>query len=302
MTTAIAKQSPGDNLVVAVQQGLDGQRPRLQAYLERMHGDEDRFRMTVLQAVTTTPALMTCSANSIVVAALEAAQLGLEPTGILGGAYMVPYNNRKKGTREAKLIVGYRGYIDLLRRAAEVRSIEARVVYEEDDFEARFGTDQLLRHRPWYLADKEASGPRAAVYWLARLVDGTQQFDVLTIDEIEKARKSSRAADDGPWTTWYDEMAKKTAIRRAVKTLPLSVWEARRAVQLEDEAEQEAVRVGPAEGKKEGSSSRDRAVALLAGQAPAEDEDPGKDTSEGDSDGSGRPDAPDDDGLPAMKP
>lgn len=272
-TTAVAKTTPGDRLVAAVQKGLDGQRPRLESYLSKMHGDEDRFRMTVLQAVTTTPALMTCSATSIVVAALEAAQLGLEPTGILGGAYLVPYENRKKRIREAKLIVGYRGYIDLLRRAAEVRSIEARVVYENDDFEVRFGTGQFLRHVPWYMVGAEESGSRKAVYWIARLANGAEQFDVLTMAEIEKVRKGSRAADKGPWVDYYDEMAKKTAIRRAVKTLPISVWEARRAVQLEDEAEEGASRAA-AEARGEqagiGGSARDRAVALLQGGAAEE--------------------------------
>lgn len=269
-TTAVATTGPRDALIAAVQKGLDGQKPRLEAYLAKMHGDEDRFRMTVLQAVTTTPALMTCSASSIVVAALEAAQLGLEPTGILGGAYMVPYENRKKRTREAKLIVGYRGYIDLLRRAAEVRSIEARVVYEHDDFEVRFGTGQFLRHVPWYLRGEEAAGDRHVVYWIARLQNGDEQFDVLPMSEIEKARKSSKAADKGPWVEWYDEMAKKTAIRRAVKTLPISVWEARRAVQLEDEAEEEAARTAAAAARVAGSTSRDRAVALLQGKDPDE--------------------------------
>ncbi len=54
-------------------------------------------------------------------------------------------------------------------------------------------------------------------------------------EEIEKVRKRSKAASDGPWVTDWDEMAKKTVIKRHAKLAPLSV-EFQRAVALEDRA------------------------------------------------------------------
>lgn len=302
-STAITLRAKTEQLVERVQQGLDAQAPRLQAYLAKLQGDPDRFRSTVLQAVATTPALVDCTPSSIVLAALDAAQLGLEPTGILGGAYMLPYKNREKRVIEAKLIVGYRGYIDLIHRAGAVESIEARVVYEGDEFEVEFGTQKKIRHVPYFLVGHE-QGARRCVYWIAETAHETQ-FDVLPMAEIEKARKSSKSADRGPWIEWYDEMAKKTAIRRAVKILAISVYEARRAVQLEDEAEESSEPIARVAGTN-GSSARDRAVALLDGgeresapndiatQGTAGDEPPPEspaspDTSEQESSRSGRP-------------
>ena len=261
---ALALRERKKELLSKVEKGLDAQTPRLQAYLAKLQGDPDRFRSTVLQAVSTTPTLLECTPNSIVIAALEAAQLGLEPTGILGGAYMLPYRNRDAGTTEAKLIVGYRGYIDLIHRAGAVKSIEARVVYEGDLFEVEYGTAKRIRHVPYFLVGNDA-GDRRCVYWIAETANETQ-FDVLPMTEIEKARRSSKSKDRGPWIDWYDEMAKKTAIRRAVKILAISVYEARRAVQLEDEAEETAAPI-QANVEKPSATARDRAVALLDGDS-----------------------------------
>ncbi len=306
---ALAVREQKRELLQKVEASLDQQMPRLTAYLSKMHGDPDRFRSTVLQAVSTTPTLLECTPNSIVIAALEAAQLGLEPTGILGGAYMLPYRNRDAGTTEAKLIVGYRGYIDLIHRAGSVKSIEARVVYEGDLFEVEYGTTKRIRHVPYFLVGKE-QGDRRCVYWIAEM-PGETQFDVLPMSEIEKARKSSKSRDRGPWIEWYDEMAKKTAIRRAVKILAISVYEARRAVQLEDEAEEMAAPIQASVEKPAGGSARDRAVALLdggdderpAGQRVAgEEQAPAEETTDESSAASdadnGRPSASDEDPPP----
>jgi recombination protein RecT len=247
-----------------VQKGLEDRQATLAAYLEKQNISPERFRKTVVQAISQNRKLALSTPTSLIFATLDAAQLGLEPTGILGGAWIVPYWSSKLGAYEAKLIVGYRGYIDLLRRSGEVETIEARVVYKGDEFDVSYGTEQRIRHVPYFLRDEE-SGERVGAYWIARLRGGGIQFDVLPISDIEKARKSSRAADGGPWTEWYDPMAQKTAIRRAVSTLPISVFEARRAVQLENEAEEHADPEVRVEGGAPKKTARDRAVALLAG-------------------------------------
>lgn len=313
-STALALKEKTAAVVREVGRALEAQTPTLAAYLAKLHGDPDRFRMTVLQAISTTPALANCTPKSIVLAALEAAQLGLEPTGILGGGWMVPYKNSATHALEAKFIVGYRGYIDLVHRAGTVKSIEARVVYDGDAFEVEYGTQKKIRHVPYFLIDKP-QGDRRCVYWVAEMANETQ-FDVLPMSEIEKARKSSKMADRGAWIEWYDEMAKKTAIRRAVKILAISVYEARRAVQLEDEAEESAEPVvARVSSGTNGHSARDRAVALLDGGDPSEpaavqgqqgseagaEDAAATDAGEGSDDRGGRPVTSDEDeGLPDL--
>lgn len=44
----------------------------------------------------------------------------------------------------------------------------------------------------------------------------------MSLGEIEKVRKVSRAATNGPWVEWWEEMARKTVLRRLSKRLPMS--------------------------------------------------------------------------------
>ena len=79
-------------------------------------------------------------------------------------------------------------------------------------------------------------GDMIATYAVARLRDGGAQFEWLWKREVDSIRASSRAGNSGPWVTHYDEMAKKTALRRLCKLLPTSP-ELTRAVALDEQAE-----------------------------------------------------------------
>ncbi len=53
------------------------------------------------------------------------------------------------------------------------------------------------------------------------MTDGTEMFDTMSVEEIEKIRKRAPSAkSSSPWDTDYVEMAKKTLIRRAFKMIP----------------------------------------------------------------------------------
>ena len=156
---------------------------------------------------------------------------------------------------KVQFLVGYRGLLDLARRSGSVQAVEARVVYEKDAFKYAFGLKPLLEHIP---ATEEDRGAVAFVYAVVHLRDGTPQWDVMSRGEIEAHRKQySRAATDGPWITSWDEMAKKTVLRRVLKLCPASV-ELQRAVALDERAEAGVVDDEPAE---------DGAAAGEAGQA-----------------------------------
>jgi len=159
--------------------------------------------------------LLECSAASILQCVVTASQLGLEPGGPLGHAYLVPY----KGV--ATFIVGYRGLVELVRRSGTVTAFSAHIVYEKDEFSVELGTVGCIVHRPYLGA--EPPGPVVAAYAVARFTDGSMQFDVMTRAQVDGIRKRSRASANGPWVTDYEEMAKKTVARRLCKYLPMAV-------------------------------------------------------------------------------
>ena len=195
------------------------------------HLSVDRMVRIAMTEIRRTPQLLKADPASLFGAVIQAAQLGLEP-GINGQAYLVPFRNGRTGRIEVQFIPGYKGLMDLARRSGKVKKIVARVVREGDEFEYQLGTNEFIRHIP-------RSGPDAkavAAYAVAVLEDGTEQFEVMLREEIDRIRQRSKAANSGPWATDYEEMAKKTVARRLCKYLPASV-ELSHAVALDEVAE-----------------------------------------------------------------
>lgn len=203
------------------------------------HMTPDRLARVALTEIRKNPKLAQCDQHSFMAAIMQCAQLGLEPGNALGHAYILPFDKRKKvngrwevvGT-DATLIIGYRGMLDLARRSGQILSIEARAVYDSDTFHVAFGLNPDLKHEPnWDVADR---GELRFVYAVAKLKDGGTQFEVMSRPQVEAVRDESqgwqsarRYAKDGavnsPWASHFEEMAKKTVLRRLFKYLPISI-------------------------------------------------------------------------------
>ena len=194
---------------------LDVMKPQL-ALAIPPHVNLDRLCRVVLNALQTTPKLLECDRNSFMKAAMTVAVLGLEPEGVLGQAYLVPY----KGQVQA--LIGYKGLIRLARNSGEVSTLVAHEVCTNDHFDYEWGLNERLEHKP---ADGDR-GPVTHVYAVAKFKDGSHHFEVMSKGEVDKVRAGSAGKDLAPWKDHYVEMAKKTAIRRIAKYLPLSIQRA----------------------------------------------------------------------------
>ncbi len=183
------------------------------------HIRPERLIKVALMAINRQPALLDCTPASLFQALMLAGQLGLEPDGVLGSAYLIPYG------KQATLIPGYRGLIDLARRSGQIKSIEAHLIRKNDKFECAFGLSPVLTHSPVFPGDQEYLKNEHIIgaYAVAKLVDGGEQFEVMSRAEIDAIRGRSKASGSGPWVTDYGEMARKTVVRRLVKYLPISV-------------------------------------------------------------------------------
>ena len=178
----------------------------------------ERFTRITLSALSSNPDLQGTTPASFLGAMMTAAQLGLEPNAPLGQAYLIPYKN--KGTLECQFQLGYRGMIDLAYRSGEVQIIQAHIVYANDKFDFSFGIDPKLNHVP-ALGER---GEATHVYAMFRTKDGGYGFDVMTIDDVRRhAAKYSKSYSSSysPWNTNFEEMAKKTVLKRVLKYAPL---------------------------------------------------------------------------------
>lgn len=203
------------------------------------HMDAAKLVRVTNVAISRTPKLMECDPMSILTSVVVAARLGLEPDGVLGSAYLVPFWNSKTNQRECQLIPGYRGLIDLARRSGSVLSMNAQVVRGSDVFEYEYGLNPVLRHKPDLNSTDEQM---VAVYAIAHIRDGAPEFEVMSRHQVDKIKAGSKAKG-GPWIDHYDEMARKTVIRRLCKRLPLSV-ELAAAAQLQGMSERGSGDIG----------------------------------------------------------
>lgn len=224
-TGQIVKPSESQSL----QQMLKTMGPQLAKALPR-HVTPDRMSRMVMTALKATPKLQKCTPVSFFGSVLQAAQLGLEPNTPLGQCYLLPFENRKRGIVECSLIIGYKGMVDLARRAGA--SVIGEAVHDGDEFVWQLGTRPLIQHKP--LA--KIGAPLTHVYAVARVKDVEPAFKVLTVAQVEQHRARSRSKDSGPWVTDYEPMAIKTAVRVLAPWMPQSP-ELARAVALDEATE-----------------------------------------------------------------
>ncbi|MFC1260689.1 MULTISPECIES: recombinase RecT [Streptomyces] len=182
------------------------------------HLTGDRIARIALTSLRTTKHLPECTLDSFAGALMSCAQLGLEPGGPAGEAYLLPFFNRRKGVYEVQLVIGYQGMVKLFWQSPIARHLDAQAVKENDHFEYEYGLNPKLEHKP----ARGNRGQTIAYYAVATMTNGGSGFVVMFPEDIEEIRKRSKAKDDGPWLTDYDAMAKKTCIRQLFKTLPKS--------------------------------------------------------------------------------
>ena len=194
----------------------------------------DRLLKVATIAATTTPALAKCDIPSLVAAIGQCAQMGLEPNTILGQAYLVPFNTKRKvngvdtWVNSVQVIVGYRGYIDLARRSGQIVSLSAHEVCANDRFDYAYGLVERLEHVPARVDRGEVVG----FYSVAHLKDGGHAFEFMSVEQVEAIRDQSQGWQQAlkykketnhPWHKHFVQMGRKTAIRRLMNYLPLSI-------------------------------------------------------------------------------
>jgi recombination protein RecT len=251
LQTTAEKGSGSDALKVL----FDRARPQiLQALPSHLKSNPDRLRSIALTECRKTPKLRECDPISFLGAIIQAAQLGLEP-GPLGHFWLVP--KRVNGSWEVVGMLGYRGMIDLSRRSGQIETITAEVVRAGDEFTYALGLNPTLHHIPY-----DDDGELTHVYAVAKLKGGGAQFAVMTRKAVDKVRGGSAAGQSGPWQSHFEEMARKTVIRRLFKLLPISI-EIAKAIDIDERAE-----IGADQGTKEWLEVEHTAPAAPAQEDP----------------------------------
>lgn len=191
-----------------------------------------------IQLIRKNPKLAQCG-DSLMGGVMTSAQLGLElGVDALGEAYLIPMWNKKKivvnprtgreqeGGFDATLIIGYKGYRKLVWQSAMVSEISREIVYTNDHFKRKMGTQRHLEH--WPPEDEDDRGEVRGFY--ATVVNrlGGIMWDYMTLKEAEQFRDDYAMARYqgrviGPWRDNFKEMALKTILKKVLLESPMSI-------------------------------------------------------------------------------
>lgn len=180
----------------------------------------DKFITSIISAVQTNPALQECENMSVVNAALLGEALKLSPSPQLGQYYMVPFNNTKKGCKEAQFQLGYKGYIQLAIRSGQYKKINVLAIKQgelvrydplEETIEVNLIEDEVAREQAptagYYAMFEYTNGFRKTLYWSRQKM------------ESHASHYSKGYAAHKGYTFWekdFDGMALKTMLRQLI--------------------------------------------------------------------------------------
>lgn len=184
----------------------------------------ERFISSIVSAVQATPALQECTNSSILNAALLGNSLNLSPSPQLGQFYMVPYDNRSKGAKEAQFQLGYKGYIQLAVRSGQYKKLTVLAIKEgelirfdplNEEIEVRLIEDESLREQAqtsgYYAMFEYINGFKKAMYWSRERMEAhAKKYSPGYKRDLEKGTQ---------WTFWakdFDAMAYKTMLRQLI--------------------------------------------------------------------------------------
>ena len=212
-------QAPGNNGQANFLHMMELAKPKLATIATKYLGEE-RLCALAISMWNKDSRLRQCSPQSFLLALYKACQLGLDPTGIGNQGHIVAYRG------EAQFIRGWGGVIT--QAARQGINIDTFAVYESDEFEvARYVNSDgyhLGLHHVEKRDDPESIGGVRAAYAVASCKDWDQpMIEVVWRHDIEKIRSNSASPNSPAWKSWYSEMARKTAVNRLAKRLPLFV-------------------------------------------------------------------------------
>lgn len=180
----------------------------------------NRLMALALEARMRTPILAKCSIDSIVAFCKRTAEWGTDRVGP-GGVWPVPFWSSKNNRYEAVAIPDWRFIIEKAKKAGAIKHATADIVREGDVFDVVRGLTPDLIHKP----APGGTGAVTAAYCVYTLPDGTRDFQVMWLSELEKVRDSSNAwktyqrdkTKTCPYNYWPEEMHKKAVVKRTMK-------------------------------------------------------------------------------------
>lgn len=162
------------------------------------------------------PDILKATPESLVPAISRALEVG----GVIGrDVHILTFKDNRRNVIEATDCLDFKFMVELVVAAGGARSVDARIVYANDQFNVEYGTNPHIHHIPAGFGKDR--GAMIGAYAVAFIGASTPpKFVALRMEQIETIRKKSKQWNEqkiGACPEWY---AAKTAVRQLVKLLP----------------------------------------------------------------------------------
>lgn len=234
MSSALTVREKRDEIVAAIAKEQDrfiGLLPKTLPFV--------RFEQIVFSAMVRNPDIALCTKASVVLSCMQAAELGMEVGGVLGEAFLVPFKNKRNGTMECTLIMGYQGLKSLAYQSPRVLAIRSVLVYPDEVFHVTEGTSPSIEHVPIIGPKRDPMGKDVhAAYAVVHLAGPATVQCAIGKADLDHLKATAKSAKNplSPWHYATAAMYKKTPLRHVCKQIPLSDG-LRRAIEIEDNHE-----------------------------------------------------------------
>lgn len=198
--------------------------------------DGQRFISAVISAVSVNPGLTECEHSTILSAALLGESLKLSPSPQLGQYYLVPFNDKKRGTKVAQFQLGYKGYIQLAIRSGYYKKLNVLAIKEgelirfdalNEEIEVKLIEDDTQREAAktigYYAMFEYTNGFRKAMYWSReKMMAHADKYSMAFSAQKYQDLLDGKIPQGEMWkysSFWYkdfDGMAYKTMLRQLI--------------------------------------------------------------------------------------
>lgn len=213
--------------------------------------DGAKFISNIISSVQANPMLKECSNQSILSCALVAHSLNLSTNPALSQIYMIPFNNKQTGMKEAQIQLSYRSYIQLAIRSGYYKRINALAIKEgelvkydplEETIEVKLIDDEEKREKAkicgFYATFEYLNGFRKSIYWSTEKVIShadkySQAFNRKTFDEIQSGKipEKDMWKYSSPWYSRFEDMGIKTVLKQLLSKYGILSVEMQEAIE-----------------------------------------------------------------------
>lgn len=213
--------------------------------------DGAKFISNIVASVQANPTLKECSNQSILSCALVAHSLNLSANPTLGQIYMIPYNNKQTGMKEAQIQLSYKSYIQLAIRSGYYKKINALAIKKgelikydplEEEIEVKLIENEEEREKApisgFYAMFQYSNGFRKAIYWsnekmLCHADKYSQSFNRKTMEDILNGKISEKDMwkYSSPWYSKYEDMGIKTVLKQLLSKYGILSIEMQEAIE-----------------------------------------------------------------------